>query len=347
MNSKKIKNIVLLSSVLLVSSFAFTTTSCESKNNTDTYSYNLFTDDGVNIATILETNGKSINEDLAYSVSSSNKEVAYTLSNGDIIANKVGTTIIEVNDAKNNSLYKVNLTVTESPKVAQELSYVHSKATLQYALEDVVLSERNLAKHRKYQIGVKVPNQTDQTLTVLSSNEDVITTIEENGNYYLYTQNVGQSNISIYDCALNKMVEYTINVVKKMESDEEVREFLTRTDYFQGWGWDSGNIHGGDDVAMKISFPTNSSGILYGNSGELGNVGQNTFEISYVQYGMVSDGNGNYTGYDETFRYQILNFQSAIQFPYTLQYLDVSETKDVLRLYSTNILIDFFFPKSN
>ena len=143
------------------------------------------------------------------------------------------------------------------------------------------------------------------------------------------------------------MFDYTVNVVKKMESDEEVRDYLTRIDYFQGWGWDSGNIHGGDDVAMKLSFPTSNTGILYGNSGELGNVGQNNFEIKFVQYGATKDSNDVLFGYAESYRYQIENFQSAIQFPYTIKYLDVSETKDQLRLYSTNILLDFFFPKSN
>ena len=98
---------------------------------------------------------------------------------------------------------------------------------------------------------------------------------------------------------------------------------------------------------MKLSFPTSNTGILYGNSGELGNVGQNNFEIKFVQYGATKDSNDELFGYAGSYRYQIENFQPAIQFPYTIKYLDVSEAKDQLRLYSTNILLDFFFPKSN
>ena len=74
---------------------------------------------------------------------------------------------------------------------------------------------------------------------------------------------------------------------------------------------------------------------------------ENNFEIKFVQYGTTKDSNDELFGYAGSYRYQIENFQPAIQFPYTIKYLDVSETKDQLRLYSTNILLDFFFPKSN
>ena len=349
MITKNFKKLIVLSSVCLMSSIAFATTSCQAKNNFETLKYTILTQDGTNVKTILDENKIEYDENELSSFRSTNSNIAYTLSNGDIIANNVGTTTIEIFNSNKTNLYSIELTVEECQKIPddQKVSFVHSRATIKDTLEDIVYGESNLAKHEKYQIGVKVPNQTDQTLTVLSSNEDVITTIEENGNYYLYTQNVGQSNITIYDCQLNKMVDYTVNVVKKMESDEEVRDYLTRIDYFQGWGWDSGNIHGGEDVAMKLSFPTSNSGILYGNSGELGNVGQNNFEIKFVQYGATKDSNDELFGYAESYRYQIENFQPAIQFPYTIKYLDVSETKDQLRLYSTNILLDFFFPKSN
>ncbi len=349
MISKNFKKLIVLSSVCLMSSIAFATTSCQAKNNFETLKYTILTQDGTNVKTILDENKIEYDENELSSFISTNSNIAYTLSNGDIIANNVGTTTIEILNSNKTNLYSIELTVEECQKIPddQKVSFVHSRATIKDTLEDIVYGEKNLAKHEKYQIGVKVPNQTDQTLTVLSSNENVITTIEENGNYYLYTQNVGQSNITIYDCQLNKMFDYTVNVVKKMESDEEVRDYLTRIDYFQGWGWDSGNIHGGEDVAMKLSFPTSNTGILYGNSGELGNVGQNNFEIKFVQYGATKDSNDVLFGYAESYRYQIENFQPAIQFPYTIKYLDVSETKDQLRLYSTNILLDFFFPKSN
>lgn len=344
----KNKSLLMFSSILLLSSVGTLTISAcypiTNTSKTQLYAKTMVKGDSAKIQDILKENKIEVEnlEDIYYKTT--NSTIAKVLSNGLLLAiNQGEANITCINSISDTIIFDFILKVKGYEEYNNIESYRNSKISVSGKLEDIMFNE-NLAKDTSNEFGISIPYLESQNISVISSNQDVLTYRfdKEKTKHYLEAHEIGNSILEIYDDNNDLIYREVVRVRRLMDNETEVRNFLTSVDYFIGEGWLDGNISfDGRDISSsvtKLSFPTENDGIYYGYSQEAGgDIGKSTFNFEFLSIGP----------YENTMRFELINFTSAVQFQYTISYLDVSMLGDALRLYSVNGLLEMYHPMSN
>lgn len=336
-------NLLLLSSALLLGIPAVTTlSSCDAQNNANSYKSieaTLVKGDSLNLNELAVKNDIDLSDSskgYVIKYESSNLKVAKVTNEGNVLGKSEGSTIVSIVDLNSDSiLLKVAITVTGYEEYSDVKTYQGKGSFGGYFIDLNVGCE--IAKGKSYGLSYSNDAISDQSLQAVVSNPEIVSWIDNDGTYSIEGLSVGNSKLELYN-SNNELVYRTVVKVRRgFESSSEVLDYLQTTDYFSASGYGEGRYDGDETKTTKLSFNSEGLGILYGYNTEYGgDIGQNTFNLEFQEF---------YTTYN-TWRFSVINFTSAVDLGYVVKYLDVTETGDELRLYSS-IILDMYYPRNN
>ncbi len=338
-------NLLLISSALLLGIPSLTTlSSCGSTNTNkaDTSTkVTLTKGDSVNLNKLAVEKGIDLtdvskNYNISYTTSSS--KIVKVTKEGNAISKAVGNATVSVNDTNSgNTLLQVEIEVVGYEEYSDVKAYTGKGSFGGYFIDLNVGSE--LARGKTYGVTYSNDNLTDQSLSAVISNPEIISWVDNDGQYSITANGIGNSKLELYDCNNDLVFRNVIKVRRPFESSEEVIDYLSGVDYFTASGYGEGVYDGNESKTTKLVFNSDGTGSYYGVSQEAGgDIGNNTFTLEFDEF---------YTTY-QTFRFNVNNFTKSDSYnlDYTVKTLDVTETGDQIRLYSS-IILDIYFPRSN
>lgn len=337
-------NLLLISSALLLGVPSLTTlSSCGSttSNNIASTKVTLTKGDSVNLNSLASEKGidlTDVNKDYLIGYTTSNSKVAKVTSEGNAISKEAGKATVTVVDKNSNTtLLTVEIEVVGYEEYSDVKDYQGKGSFGGYFIDLSVGSE--IARGKTYSLTYNNDSLTDQSLSAVISNPEILSWVDNDGNYSIVGNGIGNSKLEIYNSNNDLIYRTVVKVRRPFESSDEVIDYLSGVDYFTASGYGEGVYNGDESKTTKLVFNDDYTGSYYGVSQEAGgDIGNNTFTLEFEEF---------YSTYS-TFRFNVTNFTKSDSYTldYTVKTLDVTETGDQIRLYSS-IILDIYYPRTN